>query len=191
MKPTKIALGVVCYRIINPKTYLCLARLIANSKAPILPLMEEGCNQLENRERLVRKAQNEQCTHLLFIDSDMYFESDILEKLMAHDKDIVGAEYAYRELPRRSVIKSAANVTITEIPKELFKCYSIGGGLVLIKMSVFNKIETPWFHMPATEYGSTAMGHDVFFCQQARKAGYEIWCDPTLSIGHIGDYRYD
>ena len=28
-------------------------------------------------------------------------------------------------------------------------------------------------------------GEDTAFCWRARKCGYEIWCDPTVRIGHI------
>ena len=190
MRDIKIALAVVCYRVINPKTYLSLAKLIAETPYEVVPMMDEGPNQLENRERLVRKAQNERCSHILFIDSDMCFSSDLLEKLFDHKKDIVGAEYKYRELPPRSVIKTAPNTPLAEEHDEVFKCYSIGGGCVLIQMSVFNRIDLPWFHTEPDDMGSTKTGHDVFFCQQATKAGIDIWCDPTINIKHIGDYLY-
>jgi len=34
------------------------------------------------------------------------------------------------------------------------------------------------------------VGEDVAFCQQAAEAGLEIWCDPTITLSHIGDYHY-
>jgi GT2 family glycosyltransferase len=53
-------------------------------------------------------------------------------------------------------------------------------------MEVFEKLEKPYFTLdesrPAME--------DVVICEKAREAGYDIWCDPTIKIGHIGTYIY-
>ena len=30
------------------------------------------------------------------------------------------------------------------------------------------------------------LGEDLAFCRRARNLGYEIWCEPTARVGHIG-----
>ena len=30
------------------------------------------------------------------------------------------------------------------------------------------------------------VGEDLAFCLRARELGYKIWCDPTISLGHVG-----
>ena len=80
-------------------------------------------------------------------------------------------------------------ITMTDLPQEPFKCFALGTGCMLIKMSVFDKIEKPYFY-----YGDAGqeglMSEDVYFCDKAHQAGYDVWCDPTIEVGHVGKYIY-
>jgi hypothetical protein len=77
-----------------------------------------------------------------------------------------------------------------EIPKELFKCKAVGGAILLFKTSIFSKVERPWFANEIYETGMNRVGEDYYFCDKVIKAGLDIWVDPTISIGHIGNYIY-
>ncbi len=57
---------------------------------------------------------------------------------------------------------------------------------MLIRTSVFNALQKPYFNLAAE--GDQLRGEDYYFCEKARAAGFEIWCDGDLStqIGHIG-----
>ena len=63
-----------------------------------------------------------------------------------------------------------------------------GFGWVLIKKGVFENLEYPWFapKMQVFESGNVQdmCGEDVSFCLDAKEAGYEIWCDPRIRVGH-------
>ena len=65
-----------------------------------------------------------------------------------------------------------------------------GFGWVMIKNGVFEdpKIKYPWFapKMQVFENGAVQdmCGEDVSFCLDAIEAGYEIWCDPRIRVGH-------
>jgi hypothetical protein len=63
-----------------------------------------------------------------------------------------------------------------------------GFGWVLIKKGVFENLEYPWFapKMQVFESGSVQdmCGEDVSFCLDAKEAGFEIWCDPRIRVGH-------
>ena len=34
------------------------------------------------------------------------------------------------------------------------------------------------------------VGEDVMFFNDIRKLGYDVWCDPSLKLGHIGSKVY-
>jgi hypothetical protein len=34
------------------------------------------------------------------------------------------------------------------------------------------------------------IGEDFLFCDRAREAGYEVWVDPTITLGHMGVQEY-
>ena len=71
-----------------------------------------------------------------------------------------------------------------------------GFGWLLIQKGVFEdfdengkkKIEYPWFapKMQVFESGNVQdmCGEDVSFCLDAKEAGFEIWCDPRIRVGH-------
>jgi hypothetical protein len=57
-------------------------------------------------------------------------------------------------------------------------------------MQVFDRIDTPWFFYEHNDEGDIVTGEDMWFCEQAKKAGYGIWCDPSVEIKHLGDFGY-
>ena len=65
-----------------------------------------------------------------------------------------------------------------------------GFGWVLIENGVFENKEMtyPWFAPQMQVFESGAVqdmcGEDVSFCLDAKAAGYEIWCDPRIRVGH-------
>lgn len=147
----------------------------AVSKGTILP------NQ---RTELVRKCIEAHVTHVFFIDSDMRFPKDALERLIKHDVDVVGANCKHRQANKWTADTSSKGKTgIKEVKK-------IGFGVTLIKMKVFFTIQPPWF---ATPYdGSMFVTDDVFFCKKAVDSGFKIFIDHDLSqdVKHIGTKEY-
>ena len=65
-----------------------------------------------------------------------------------------------------------------------------GFGWLLIKKGVFEHegLPYPWFapKMQVFESGEVQdmCGEDVSFCLDAKEAGFEIWCDPRIRVGH-------
>lgn len=63
-----------------------------------------------------------------------------------------------------------------------------GFGWVMVAHGVFENMEYPWFapKMQVFESGEVQdmCGEDVSFCLDAKKMGYEIWCDPRIRVGH-------
>lgn len=67
----------------------------------------------------------------------------------------------------------------SEVAGRMQKVDVTGGGCMMIRTSVFDKISEPWF-APEHEYGT-----DIQLCKQVRAAGFEVWCDTSLEIGHL------
>ena len=74
--------------------------------------------------------------------------------------------------------------------KKPFTVDYAGFGWLLIKNGVFEHedIKYPWFapKMQIFESGEVQdmCGEDVSFCLDAKEAGFEIWCDPRVRVGH-------
>ncbi len=61
---------------------------------------------------------------------------------------------------------------------------SFGGGFLLIRRDVFEKIEFPWFEAHYDERGYS--GNDTSFCKKVKDAGFHPAVDFGLRVGHTG-----
>ena len=74
--------------------------------------------------------------------------------------------------------------------KKPFTVDYTGFGWVFIKKGVFEneQMKYPWFAPKMQVFESGAVqdmcGEDVSFCLDAIEAGFEIWCDPRIRVGH-------
>jgi len=74
--------------------------------------------------------------------------------------------------------------------KKPFTVDYTGFGWVMIQNGVFENKEMkyPWFAPKMQVFESGAVqdmcGEDVSFCLDAIAAGFEIWCDPRIRVGH-------
>jgi hypothetical protein len=151
--------------------------------------------------RLVKAALGGEFDYFMSIDNDMVFPPAGIIRLLDNDKDIVGANYSVRGNavtgnPREAVVKVAdkngkkLSMPLSNLPKELFKCFSVGNGFTLYKTAIFKSIPEPWFEARENEDGEFST-EDVHFQAKANKAGFEVWCNPKIQMGHIGSYNYE
>lgn len=162
--------------------------------ASFVPVGPEGSIGPHNRWIAARVAVEQNCDYLWLIDADMAIAADTLPRLLAHDKQIVGAAYNYRSLPSRTVVKMRnprGELYIPDtIPTEPFVCAAIGSGCKLIKVSALDEIPQPWFALEWDADGCLIKTDDIWFCEQALSVGIQTWCDPTLDVKHVGDFSY-
>jgi GT2 family glycosyltransferase len=199
----KITLAICTNREVKARTVASLLEMVSHSKGIDFHILvaSRGFTIAENRNYCVVQAQRAESDYLLFIDDDMTFPKDTLEKLLATGKQIIGVNSYSRCLPPSSTVGLADKegeymhpdrhpAFELKIPKELFKAYFVGTGVMLIDMKVFDEITTPYFAFSVDEHGQVANGEDGSFCDKAKKMGIDIWCDPTIPIGHIGEMEY-
>lgn len=140
----------------------------------------------------------------LWIDSDIIFNTEKFLQLVLMDKDIAAGWYCTEdgktvavahwldEKDFRSNGGLMNNETIETMAnrKKPFSCDYVGFGWVLIKKGVFEHkdMKYPWFAPQLQVFEDGAVqdfcGEDVGFCLDAKKAGFEIWCDPRIRVGH-------
>ena len=199
----KITLSICTNRKIYPKTLQCLLDLVNYSKEIDFHILvaERGFNTAENRNYCVIQAQRNGSDFLFFIDDDMSFLSSTLEELLEHKKEIVGVNSYSRCLPPSSTVglmdkdgKYLHPDKHTDwemrIPEKLFKAYFVGTGIMLINMEVFNKIKKPYFEFIMGKEGQILHGEDGSFCDKAKKVGIDVYCDPEIYVGHLGEMEY-
>ena len=126
-------------------------------------------------------------------NSDMTFPYGGLQRLLAHDKDIVGAFYNRRMPPYTTVGHLLHPADVSK--GGLHRADIMPHGFVLAKREVYEKLPPPWYSEGYDPVYANAddpdgsVGEDVSFSRKAVAAGIEIWCDAdlTFEVGHIGE----
>ena len=156
------------------------------------------------RNKLAELAIEGGFDRILWLDSDMSFEPDLLRRLGEHldmGKDIVCGLYFGRKLPIRPMIykalyvshdngRAAANaVNFDDYPRnDIFSVAGCGFAAVLMTVSALRRVQKacslPFF--PASGFGE-----DLVFCLRATELGLKIWCDSSVKVGHIGSAVFD
>ena len=170
-KITKLGIGIVTQGMMEAQTACALISALPNINVPFQMLLSMGCYIHYNRESIINMAFEMECSHVLFIDTDVMFQYDAITRLMSHNLSIVGGRYNKKVFPAVSTVPG-----ITELSSVPF----VPTGFLLIDMEVFKKIGKPYFSLDGAE------SEDVYFCNKAISNGYEVYCDPTIEIGHLG-----
>jgi len=164
---------------------------------------ETSCNFMTgslvsvSRDNLAAIAIGNDTDYVLWLDSDMTFEPNLLKNLLKDIEekgcDIVTALAFRRQIPYNPAIYkkirmgATAKECITEnyddYPENsLFEIDACGMAGCLMKTKVLKDI---------IDIGHTAFmpipgyGEDISFCIRARKLGYKIFCDSSVKMGHI------
>lgn len=139
------------------------------------------------RDHLARHAINNGFSHVLWIDSDMVFQDSIVDDLAMSGKDMVCGSFISRHSPFLNVVFSRLEPNaerITDMPDDLFRIAGCGFGCVFMKTQVLGDVMNG--NGGRCFLPTQKLGEDLAFCQRAVGCGYEIWCEPTARLGHIG-----
>lgn len=181
----KVLIGIPCSEMLHSRFAQCLLSL--GKPEGTQSCFAIGSLIQRNREAIANIAIESEADCVLWLDSDMIFRQDVLEKLLALNVDIAGGLYFKKEPPfapeAYERVSSIGNIPVSEIPETPFAVEGIGFGCVLTRTDVLRKIKEKEGIIFAP-IGN--MGEDMSFCLRARKYGYEILCDPRIQCGHIG-----
>lgn len=147
------------------------------------------------REKLAESALAVGAEYLFMVDDDMLAPVDLFYKLQASGKDIIAPLAFTRNPDHKSVCyetkegfdqSSRTRYGFTKFvgnyPRNtLFECDAVGFGAVLIRTEVFRKTPKPWF------FGMSETGEDITLCIKAKRAGFGVWMDSRIKLGHLSD----
>jgi glycosyltransferase involved in cell wall biosynthesis len=170
-----------------------------------------GCSVVSRARNVIAKQFLESdCDHLMFIDADMTFDPESVIRLMAwnQERGIVAGAYVARKEAKTYILSidggngiNGTHGKITMDEDGLVRAYRVATGFMMIQKQVFTKLaeqHPEWKHMdtnsPQMLYSffdflvtpEGMIGEDFLFCDRAREAGFEVWIDPTIKLGHMG-----
>lgn len=158
------------------------------------------------RDILVNQALQSNCDYLLFVDTDIVFETpedpnralEILYQVINKDpntKDgkIVGALYrAKQKVGFNLAMWMRANdpnikgyVPIQSWTGNWLEVAVSGMGFILIDMNIFKNIERPWFRWELKDDQS----EDFYFFELAKKHGYNLHIFTDVKLSHLGNLK--
>jgi hypothetical protein len=142
----------------------------------------------ESRTRLANEALEHGATHLLWLDSDIHFPANVVNKFLQHNRDIIAANYSTRYHPYRSVAFVDPDNTEQRLETRfgLHKIWAVGMGCMMVKRQVFEELPKPWFSHAYNKDLDTFSGEDIYFCNQANEHGFDIWVDAEIQLAHLG-----
>lgn len=163
----------------------------------------------QGRNQLATDALNDGFKETLWIDSDIGFHPDSVERLRSHGLPIACGIYpkkgpqglACHVGPGKAAILFGRRGGLVEIT------YA-GAGFLHVRRDVYFTIQgqlglpvcnegfgrpmIPFFQplVRPHENGHWYLAEDFAFCERARQCGYVIRADTTIRLWHIGSYRY-
>lgn len=151
-----------------------------------------------SRNVIALDAINGGFDYLLFLDSDMVFDGDVLQRLSAsvEGKDLVTGLAFTRQTPTQPVILKEIKyggenelVYYTDYPQgSVFEIAGCGMACCIIRVDMIREIveklrQAPFDPLPG-------LSEDYSFCWRAAQIGKQLWCDSRIKVGHAGMYIY-
>jgi 2-polyprenyl-3-methyl-5-hydroxy-6-metoxy-1,4-benzoquinol methylase len=206
---SRITIGVLCYQNAPSETLEDYCRFMYYLGRRLLQhefqlAVKAKTEQFRARNSIVEAALATGSDFLLMLDDDHVIDWEgtsgpnsrygFIDKLLAHmDADeklgLVGVVYYHRGNECRPVLMKEGKdggfyyMRDDEIRGELQEVAVQGGGCMLIRCSVFDRIRGPWFE-PEFDLGT-----DVQICKKIREAGFKVASDTSIQIGHVLNSR--
>lgn len=188
----RLLIGIPSYDYMHAEFVKCLVALVDRVAKMGIYYETFVCNGTLvyiARDKIARKAINEQFTHVLWLDADMIFKPSLLDDLLDCGKDFVTGIAHSRRKPFASCLFKTLNDDGTferyegDYPLEPFQVAGCGFACVLIKTEVLRDVQfaNMTCFLPFPEWGE-----DLSFCRRAKALGHQIWAEPTVQLGHIG-----
>lgn len=196
-KNTKIMIAIPCMEQIPVDTVQSLEALfrVGQTQVVFLP----GSLVYHARNQLMEVAIKNKSDYVLWIDSDMTFNADLLCELLSKmdkmsDCDMLVPICFRRKPPYTPVIYSALQMGLTpdennikeylDYPRnEVFEVEGAGFGCALIKTEAMKAVKEKY---NAGFNPIAGFGEDLSFCIRLRSLGKHIYCDSSVKVGHIG-----
>lgn len=142
-------------------------------------------------------------THMFWLDADIEFTPEDIQKVWNMDSDIGVGVYAMKKPDKQwfAAWKDGELVKDLDQYSGPIEVDYAGTGFMCIKREVIEALTAKhgtykgsWGDAPALYMTPVHDGflesEDYHFCRLAREAGFKVMMDPSVRLGHYGQYRY-
>lgn len=169
-----------------------------------------GCSVVQwARSAVVESFLKTDYTHLFWIDADIVWTPDDFFRLLGFGAvlDVVGATYPLKREAGGFLLNLAGEPGRVEVNGlGCVRVKSMGLGFTLMKRAVVEKVAAGkprvYDRLNGAEYADVfrvdrtagerpgPQGEDVAFFQDVNDAGFQVWLDPSIQLGHHGAKVY-
>lgn len=153
-------------------------------------------------------------SHLLFVDSDMGFEPELIRDFIRFDKPLLGVLYAKRKMPASIVGTVPEGHSINDVVHGFIRATGMGCGVMMIAREVITTMlermpelsdaipsvlaeATPDLNLTRIirafdkiRDGNMRLSEDMSFCHRWMACGGELWANVNHKISHVGPFDY-
>lgn len=188
----KLLIGTPTNRDWSAKASKCLnalSRSLHQKNISFASVIHQHSCLSHSRQLLLDMAVKDH-THLLFIDDDSYYNTQVYDSLQSRDLDFVAANFVRKQDEIYPLAIGLDDRLISSKGKTgIEKISRIGLGFVLIKTNVLKKIQAPHFEVLWSKKSKTYVTEDFYFCEKLKNHGIDLYVDHDASqhTGHIGE----
>lgn len=184
-KKPRVMIAFPTRDFVDMQAFLTIMAVLQNTQTADVvfqPLV--GGNVPRQRNFLARTAKKYGFDYLFFVDSDVILPSDVIDRLLAHKKDIIGATYR-RRVPPHDLLGCRAPIDAREGDTDtIMNMVQLPTGALMIRTEALDNIPQPWFTYEYPDE-TTEISEDYAFCAKALKAGLQIFWDHSIQVGHL------
>lgn len=198
----KLFIGIPCHGLWVPQFGMSLYRSGPVFGAAVVCSVNGFSRPTIARDYLAREFLDSDCSHLLFLDTDLEWSADSMARFLERDLDVVGGTYFQKRLDQNIPVINAVGWREFDASDGLVECVHVGTGLMLIKREVFEALAPSVNEYlrgrdkddprPVKRFFAEGIhdGYDEpedwWFCRQARDAGFKVWADTAFQARHYG-----
>lgn len=191
----RVLLAVPTFENIQPEVFEAIYNLDTSGYRADFTFVR-GYDCAKARCGIAQKAMEGDYHYVMMIDSDTIVPRDALQIMLSEPADVIlgccprkntkeskTALYALSENP--SGFKKA--LTYGQLGKSRIELRGGGFACALVRVDVFRRMRMPYFNYVVYENGE-ALSEDLYFCLEARRAGFHIWGEPNVRCGHMARF---
>ena len=214
LRTTKVHIAMPCYGgMLTESTFMSFIKWANTARQ----LGIDWTLETMVNESLISRARNtltakfldqQDSTHLFFVDADIGWEPWHLLVLLNRDVDVIGGLYPMKTMPIKWVVNGFEGAE--EGTDGLQEVSKAGTGFLLMKRHVFEKMNShpavkpykndigldPKYDQHLKTYFDTAVrqgryySEDWTFCENWRDIGGKVWVDKRVLLRHSGSYVF-
>ncbi|MFW6174062.1 MAG: methyltransferase domain-containing protein, partial [Elusimicrobiota bacterium] len=195
-KNIKIGICVPLYNVVPASFFVNfinrLHELYDQNKYDVQIYMRASTIVDKARNDLVKMALKDNCDYVFFVDSDTIIPKGAVDALLNMNVDIASGLYFSKGkpyLPVARVKEGERHFFLEDFEfNQIIEVQGVGMGCCIINTKVFKDLKFPYFKLEWREFEGKPyqIAEDLYFCDEAIKAGFKVWLNTGVICNHFG-----